>query len=394
MKIIMMSDSPTLPTGYGRVIKTLAQSFLNAGHQVEVIGWGYGGEPHSLPYNILPASQNDRFGENMLANYIRIEKPDILFTLGDPWMLDFVPNMDERNAVTWISYFPLDGHPIPKNWHQWITSADVPVVFSKYAYELIRNTLPNQKAPLFIPHGVDTKIFMPLDKEEVKTEFGVPDKFVVGTVARNQPRKNLPALIKAFSIFAANKEDTILYMHTQVRDVGWNIDELVGRYNLDEKAFTTTGFNALEGVKDEELVQIYNTFDIFVLPTMAEGFGLPILEAQSCGVPVLVTDFSACSELVVDRQELLKVKDTLIMGRNIEQAVVDVEDIVRKLEFFYNDWKKKDKKKLTYYSTEGRKLAENYDWEKISKDFISLLKHVEPSAISRNKRIYPTFVSI
>ncbi len=394
MKIVMMSDSPTLPTGYGRVIKTIGQSFIDTGHQVEVIGWGFGGEPHSLPYNIIPTMQNDRFGEDLLASYIRSEKPDVLFTLGDPWMLDFIPNMEERSAVTWISYFPLDGYPIPQNWHNWIMSADVPVVFSKFARDLITETLPNYPSPLLIPHGVDTKTYLPMDKAEVKGEFGVSDKFVVGTVARNQPRKNLPALIRAFSIFAENKSDAILYMHTQVRDVGWNIDEIVERYGLNDKAFTTTGFNALKGVTDEELVRIYNTFDIFVLPTMAEGFGLPIIEAQACGVPVLVTDFSACSELVVDRQELLKVKDTLIMGRNIEQAVVDIDDIVRKLHFFYDDWKNKQSKKLSYYSTEGRKLAEKYDWEIVCKEFNSLLNQIEPKAVGRSKKIYPTFVVI
>lgn len=394
MKIVMMSDSPTIPTGYGRVIKTLAADFIERGHEVEVIGWGYGGEPHDLPYNIIPTPHHDRFGESVISSYIRFEKPDILFTLGDPWMLEFIPHMEERGAVTWVSYFPLDGAPVPLNWHKWIMAADVPVVFSKYAYELIRSTLPNARAPLFIPHGVDTEVFRPLNKPQIKEEYGVSDKFVVGTVARNQPRKNLPALIKAFSIFAAGKEDTLLYMHTQVRDVGWNIDELVARFNLEDKAFTTTGFDAFKGVSDSELVEVYNTFDIFVLPTMAEGFGLPILEAQSCGVPVLVTDYSACSELVVDRQELLKVKDLLIMGRGIEQAVVDVDDIVRKLNFFYNDWKHKGESKLQQYSTKGRALAEEFAWSLVCDKFEDLFKKIEEPSVNRDKRIYPSFIVV
>jgi glycosyltransferase involved in cell wall biosynthesis len=124
---------------------------------------------------------------------------------------------------------------------------------------------------------------------------------------------------------------------------------------------------------------------------MAEGFGLPILEAQACGVPVLVTDFSACSELVVDRQELLKVKDTIVMGRNIEQAVVDVDDIVRKLNFFYNDWKAHKGKKLNYYSTEGVKLAKDLDWKVITNDFNTLFKRIEPKVKARPKKVVPSF---
>lgn len=393
MKIVYMSDSPTIPTGYGRVGKVLCQSFIDAGHQVEVIGWGYDGSPHNLPYKIISCdTQQERFGEDILANYIRTEKPDILFTLGDPWMTEFVPQMEERNAVTWISYFPIDGYPIPTPWHSWIKNCDVPIVFSKFAQNLIEQQIGRKVSLIY--HGVDTETFKPLDKAEVKGSYDVADKFVVGTVARNQPRKNLPALIKAFSIFAANKPDALLYMHTQIHDVGWNINEIVDRFGVGDRTYTTGGFNAFKGVSDEELVRIYNMFDIFVLPTMAEGFGLPILEAQACGVPVLVTDFSACSELVVDRQELLKVKDTLIMGRNIEQAIVDVDDIVRKLNWFYDDWKKKQSKNAKRYQVEGVKLAKELDWAIICNDFNSLLKKIEPQVARHVKKIPPQFFEI
>jgi glycosyltransferase involved in cell wall biosynthesis len=387
-----MSDSPTVSTGYGRVGKVLCENFVKEGHELICIGWGYDGSPHDLPYNIIPCRQEDRFGEDALAKVIREEKPDILFTLGDPWMTEFIPSMEERSAVTWLSYFPIDGYPIPPSWHAWIKNIDVPVVFSQFAKDLIEKEVGRQVSLIY--HGVDTETFVPLNKAEVKKEFGVEDKFVVGTVARNQPRKNLPALIKAFSIFAKNKPDALLYMHSQIVDVGWNIAELVARFDVKDKAFTTPNFNALHGVSDEELVKIYNMFDIFVLPTMAEGFGLPIIEAQSCEVPVLVTDFSACQELVVDKQELIKVKDTIIMGRNIEQAIADVDDIVRKLNFFYDDWKKKGGKKLSYYGIEGRKKAKQIDWQLINKDFNKLLKQVEPHALRREKRIYPNFVII
>lgn len=390
MKIVMVSDSPTIPTGYGRVIKMLAKSFTDAGNFVDVIGWGYDGSPHDFPYNIIPCDTNrDGHGEDILANYIRQNKPDILFTLGDPWMLDFVPQIEERSAVVWISYFPIDGHPIPREWHSWIANADYPIVFSNYAQELVEQTIGRR--PSLIYHGVDTSVFKPLNKEEIRESFEVSDKFVVGTVARNQPRKNLPALIKAYSIFSKNKPDTALYMHTQVRDVGWDIADITSRFGVENSTFTTNGFSAYKGVSDEELVKIYNMFNIFVLPTMAEGFGLPIVEAQACGVPVLVTDFSACSELVVDRQELLKVKDTLIMGRNIEQAIVDVDDIVRKLNFFYDDWKTKNSRKANVYSTKGVELAKELDWSIICNDFNELLRRAEVLSNRKPKRIVPNF---
>lgn len=395
-KIVYMSDSPTITTGYGRVSKELATTFYNAGHDITVIGWGYReGMDNPFPFKIIPCdSHQDRFGEDILAKFIREEKPDILLTLGDPWMTEYIPSMEERRTVAWISYFPIDGYPIPPNWHSWIKNADVPVVFSKFAFELVAQVLGHN--PLFIPHGVNTAIFRDLnDKKELKSQIlNVRDKFVVGTIARNQPRKNLPALIKAFSEFAKNKDDVILYMHTQIRDVGWNLDEVVHRFGVHDKVYTTNNFSALVGIQDEQLNNIYNTFDIFALPTMAEGFGLPILEAQSCGVPVLVTNFSACTELVVSRQELIKVKDTLVMGRGIEQAIVDTDDMVQKLNFFYNDWKKRDSKVAKSLKIEGRKKAESMDWSVINNDFLSLIEQVADKAKEINKRIYPAFFKV
>jgi glycosyltransferase involved in cell wall biosynthesis len=393
-KILYMSDSPTITTGYGRVSKMLCDSFVEAGHTVIVVGWGQDGDiTTNSKYQIVPCDiGRDRFGEDIIAQLIRREKPDILFTLGDPWMTEYIPQLEERKAVTWISYFPIDGYPIPPAWRNWIANADVPVVFSKFAKELIHKTFDLNTALIY--HGVDTKTFKPMDKAEIKAGYNASDLFIIGTVARNQPRKNLPALIKAFSIFAKNKPDTVLYMHTQIRDAGWNIDELVNTYGISDKAFTTSNFNAIKGISDIDLVKIYNLFDLFVLPTMAEGFGLPILEAQSCGIPVLVTDFSACSELVADRQGLVKVKDTIVLGRNIEQAIIDVDNLVHKMDYMYYDWKRRNGAKMKEISEKGRKFAEQLDWKFICSDFNKLLDQVVEKTKDKDKTIYPQFYRI
>jgi glycosyltransferase involved in cell wall biosynthesis len=394
-KILYISDSPTISTGYGRVSKELTMALHQAGHSVTAIGWGHDGREHGFPFGIIPCNTHqENFGEDKVARFIREEQPDIVFSLGDPWMLQYTEHMEEMKTVCHISYFPIDGYPIPPNWHSWIRSVNVPVVFSKFAFNLVKEILG--KNPVYIPHGVNTDVFKPLEntKEIKKSILGRDDLFVVGCVARNQPRKNLPALIKAFAKFSQNKNDVALYMHCQIRDVGWNIDELVARFNIGEKAFHTEGFNAMKGVPDNELNMVYNMFDVMALPTMAEGFGLPILESQSAGTPVLVTDFSACTELVVDRQELIKVKDTLIMGRNIEQAIVDTDDLARKLDLFYNDWKKRDSKKLKELGEKGRKKALEMDWKQVNSSFIKLVEQIEPQAKKLDKTIKPNFYRI
>ena len=93
-----------------------------------------------------------------------------------------------------------------------------------------------------IYHGVDTTVFAPRDKVAAKKLVGVEGAFVVGCVAVNQQRKNLPALIKAFAEFAANKDDAILYLHTQVAGY-WDIEELVRRLGVEPKTRATLNFD-------------------------------------------------------------------------------------------------------------------------------------------------------
>jgi glycosyltransferase involved in cell wall biosynthesis len=292
-RILLASHSPVCTTGYGRVTRRLAHAFREAGHAVAAAGVGYGGGPHDLPYRLVPWLEK-RPAES-LAAALRELSPDVLLTIGDPWMFDFLPGLAERQGVKWVAYFPVDGRPLPREWKRWVEAVDVPVVFCRFTQDLMAKALG--RAPELIYHGVDTDRFVPQDKQKAKESAHVAGHFVVGTVARNQQRKNLPALLRAFAAFAKGKQDVLLYLHTQVRGE-WDLAELSRELGIEGKTRVTAKLGGGSGVPDALLATVYNAMDLFVLPTMAEGFGLPIVEAQACGVPALVTDYSACPELV------------------------------------------------------------------------------------------------
>jgi GR25 family glycosyltransferase involved in LPS biosynthesis len=238
-------------------------------------------------------------------------------------------------------------------------------VFSRFAQDVVAQATGTP--PRLIYHGVDTKSFFPMDKQKARQSANVDGHFVVGTVARNQLRKNLPALVKAFAKFAEGKPDVLLYLHTQVRGE-WDMQVLTRRFGIDEKTRVTADLTTDSGVPDTMLAMVYNAMDVFVLPTMAEGFGLPIMESQACGVPALVTDFSACPELVPDAMQRLKVKDTLVMNRNLEQAIVDVDDIVAKLEHFY-----RNREQLRELGRRCHEFAQQFEWSAACKQFVELI---------------------
>jgi glycosyltransferase involved in cell wall biosynthesis len=273
--------------------------------------------------------------------------------------------MAQRRSFKWIAYFPLDGRPFPQDWKAWLADVDVPVVLSKFTQDCVAEA--TGKKPVLIYHGVDTQAFAPMDRAQAKELAHVAGHFVVGCVARNQQRKNLPALVKAFARFARDKPDAVLYLHTQVRG-HWDMYELVKRFGVEDKTRVTEGLGTDRGVPDALLATVYNAMDVFVLPTMGEGFGLPIVESQACGTPALATDYSACPELLPDPIQRLKVKETLIMGHNFEQAVVDTDDIVQKLEHFY-----RNREQLRDLGRRCRTFAQKFEWAHACQAFIELL---------------------
>jgi glycosyltransferase involved in cell wall biosynthesis len=90
------------------------------------------------------------------------------------------------------------------------------------------------------------------------------------------------------------------------------------------------------GVPDEALNKVYNSMDLFTLPTGGEGWGLPILEAMAAGTPTLVTDYSGHLEFAEGACETINVAEfDTCHTTNGERAIVDLTDYVMKLDRFY-----------------------------------------------------------
>ncbi len=370
-RILWVGDSPTLFTGFGRVAReVLTRLHATGKYDITCLGWYYDGRPYdtnALPFEIYRTG-NTEFGQDVLGGIIEAREPDVMISLGDIWMVQWIQQIPQRAQTKWVGYFPLDGGPLHSSFGPVIRAMDVPVCYSKFAQDVIAADAPDIHTEL-IYHGVDADTFHPIaDKVACKREEGIGDRFVVGCVARNQARKQIPILVKAFARFAEDKDDVFLYLHMAPRDAGWDMPELLRRYRLQYKAHIS-GATVNEALTDEQLNGVYNCFDVFALPTMGEGFGLPIVEAMACGVPVVVTDYSACVELVEGRGELIKVRDLLTLGQNnIDQAVADVDDLTARLEKLYADPSLRQA-----HGHAGRQFAETLAWDALMPQWTALI---------------------
>ena len=150
-------------------------------------------------------------------------------------------------------------------------------------------------------------MFEPIDQKAARRVVGaVPeDAFVVGMVAANKgnalPRKSFPQMFEAFAKFQARHDDAFLYLHAMKKAVaqgGLDLVALAGVMGIPENRLTfTPEFELYKGVDPVKMPWVYNQFDVLANPSLGEGFGIPVIEAQSCGVPVLLNDFSAMPEL-------------------------------------------------------------------------------------------------
>jgi glycosyltransferase involved in cell wall biosynthesis len=224
-----------------------------------------------------------------------------------PWFL----NIDTSPAKTFF-WFPSDGGGgLPKGCEAILKKIDVPVAMSQFGQKQVKDYHNLEVA--HIPHGVDYKAFYPLeeaDRLKLRTKWGLNDKFVIGVVARNQPRKNLDRTIKTMKLVAEKIPNAIIFLHLDPKDPAqpmFQIHELVKKHNLENRVIYS-GMSAHSGFPQSEMNNVYNLMDCFFLSTSGEGFGIPIIEAMSCQVPVLATDYTTTQELIKDNKAGLGIK--------------------------------------------------------------------------------------
>src|SRR4051812_14318280 len=136
-----------------------------------------------------------------------------------------------------------------------------------------------------------TRVRDAAELERVRRRYGLGERIIlyVGTI---EPRKNLPTLIEAFA--RRRRSGELTHQLVCVGPYGWlsrGIDEQITKANVGD-AIKFTGY-----VPFEDLPALYTLAEMFVYPSMYEGFGLPVVEAMACGAPVITGPTAALSEI-------------------------------------------------------------------------------------------------
>lgn len=147
-----------------------------------------------------------------------------------------------------------------------------------------------------VPLDCDRNLFAPrpVDKATWLARHRLPpDSRVLAHVSSGDKRKNLPGILRAFRLLSEQHPDAIFVKAGRILH-GSNhraLIESIDAMGLKGKVFF------LEGLKDTDLADLYNAADAFVFPSLAEGFGIPVLEAQACGCPVVTSNTTSLKEI-------------------------------------------------------------------------------------------------
>lgn len=353
MRILFCGDAPMVDTGFGVVSKNILKRLHEKGHEIGILGINWFGDPYDTeeyPYKIWPVDKGSIDNLYAYPKLWWIEQqfvPDVIFFLNDPWIIEkylsFRPKSSRAEYQKLIAYYPTDAGPMQEQWVKMLNEFDAQVVYSNYAERVLidsnKGVRPDNVYQIY--HGVDTDTFYPMHRREARAQMGLPvEDFIVGMVARNQPRKRFDTLVSAFAKFKEGKDDVRLYLHTAPQDVGFDIADLANQFNLEDRLIMSEGVTPSHGVSEDALNAIYNCFDINVLISLGDGFGLPVAESMATGCPQLVSDHSCLQELV-DGHGGLTVKTAAWMmnsgGINTWGGFPDEEDLVRKLNILYDN---------------------------------------------------------
>jgi len=356
-------------------------------------------------------SPKDAYAYQSVFFVINHYKPDIVISINDIWGLYNIVHLQTRKNFKFIPYLAIDSEcmfpqisPVdaslglpPIDPIHTLANSDEVIVFTDWAQEVI-NKVPKilkreLKEPLklrTIPHGVDTSIWssLPNKKELREKYFNIKDDvFLIGSVARNQPRKRLDAILQTMRYFIDNFENKagkkiMCYFHCALEDkMGWNLEWLAQYYDVHDRCIFNDKLQPGQGPNDYTLNEMVNCFDVHLSLTNSEGWHLPALETCAAGIPNILTDYSAHKDW--GKGVIIPVKVAVFRHEEktgFVKADADIKHAAHQLKLLYNS-----PKLVELYKAKGIELGKKLDWKNVCKQWEELLDSIDISDLDVNR---------
>lgn len=333
LRILWNSNAAWSHSGYGQQSAELLPHIRDAGYPIACSNfYGLSGGIINVDGIMQYPIINHTYGSDAMVLHGRHFNADIVMSLQDVWILN---PQDLQQVTRWIPWLPIDFDPIPNAILEKL----------KFAYRIIAMSKFGQKQlqgkglhATYIPHSVDTEVFKPMNKFQRKKDAGLPpDSYVVGMVSANKdnpPRKSYQQVLDAFKRFLEVEPKALLYLHTNPNfPGGFPISEYAKTLGIGDKVLFPDPYQLDFIFGKKEVALIMNTFDVLLNPSTSEGFGVSIIEAGACGVPVIVNRFTAMPEHVIEgvTGEICEVESKTFTGIGSYMAPPSTDSLYEKM---------------------------------------------------------------
>jgi glycosyltransferase involved in cell wall biosynthesis len=428
-RLFIVNDASFISSGYGVYGKELLTRLYNTGKydigelgcyaeksspEIKDIPWKFyanavsNTDPRIETYK---KSASNQFGNWRFSRCLFDFKPHIVFDVRDYWMSSYQEISPLRPYFHWVLMPTVDSAPQKTEWLYTFSNADIVVPYTRWAKKTLASSCGHKinLFPKIANAGVDQNQFNIIEdrKSLIKNLFNTDhDLSIVGTVMRNQKRKLFDDLFIAYRrylnvLLAENNQDlynkSFLYIHTSFpEETGWDIPSMLYEHNLLDKTYityvcrkcknyfpskfqssvtvckhcgnhTATFSSVVNGVNSSQLNEIYNCFDLYIQYAICEGFGMPQIEAASCGVPIASVDYSAMTEIAENLEgtkiAVLKLYRELESGAyraipNIDATIKCIYDYLAKSDDAFKNNKRQRTRQL---------CVQQYTWDHVAK---------------------------
>lgn len=455
-KILFCTEATFLNTGYASYTREVMTYLASTGKYelAELSAYGQRSDPRGsmLPWkyfgvnpnrDFMPLAREEelqayhsnpihQFGSFIFESVCLEFQPDIVFDIRDFWMTEFINRSPYRNCFKFVLMPTVDAAPQARQWIDMYIKTDAIFSYSEWAGEVLQEQTGGKINYLGTASPCANKDYIPIPQKEARDQLGLShDIKIIGTVMRNQRRKLYPDLFASFRLFLEKVKDPdnyFLYCHTYYPDLGWDIPELLQDYDLSSKVLFTyicreTGkvFSSLYcgpktespftrtfcaemcnvriGATTQQLSLINNCFDLYIQYANSEGFGIPLVEAAACGIPIAAINYSAMSS-ILENLEGIKLEPKALykeLETGCFRAVPDNENTSELLLDFFGQ-PEEERKAIgfktrslykTYYNwgKTGRKLEECFDildTVPVEEGWLAPPRIVNPASIPKN----------
>jgi glycosyltransferase involved in cell wall biosynthesis len=371
--VALASNSPGMPTGYGNQAQLLLERMVRHGLEVASLSnYGIEGRPGTLEVGkkTIPHYHRglDLYSLDVIPLHMRdfkAKNPDrdtVLFTLYDVWVYNNL-QYDEQ-IVSWV---PMDHITPPPNVIRFLKKENVtPIAMAPHGQRQMES---QGIESVYIPHGVDTKLYYPnlsMKGTDFRDVMGLKDSdYLVGMVAANKAngsihRKAFAENLLAFSLHLKKYPDSYLYIHSEPTKVygGFDLATILKMVGIPKNnVFLPDLYELRTGFDHEYMRAMYSSLDVLLSTSYGEGFGIPTVEAQACGTRVITSNFSASADLASEDSWKIDGQPFWDEAQASFYSIPSVNGIVRALEDSYLN--------ARGHSAAAVQFASDFDVEKV-----------------------------